>query len=277
MLLAGKLIADRASTSLSLTTAVDAIVSLTDVEQEYLVRAWEEAIGVSLTREYWLWVQGQFQGVLPHEVMVCVKFSEDDEIEHIECLRRTMSDIQAIRRLCGRNDGLAVRLARHHRSSCKKPLLLASAVDAEDGDETSLFFGEIEKLGFRNALVHGTGKIRGGGAVFVLLSLVGDPLHRLSHLIELMLPVLYLAYLRVISSNVDRTAGKSAGDPRQTLTARELEIVRWVAEGKTNIEIGIILELSPITIKNRLQTIFRKLGVTNRTQAVLKCRAAASM
>jgi transcriptional regulator EpsA len=55
------------------------------------------------------------------------------------------------------------------------------------------------------------------------------------------------------------------------LSAREREIMKWVAEGRTNIDIGAILGISSFTVKNHVQRIFRKLGATNRTEAVSKC------
>jgi transcriptional regulator EpsA len=54
------------------------------------------------------------------------------------------------------------------------------------------------------------------------------------------------------------------------LTEREVEIVEWVAMGKTNSEIGSILGLSLFTVKNHLQRIFKKMNVSNRAQAVAK-------
>lgn len=53
------------------------------------------------------------------------------------------------------------------------------------------------------------------------------------------------------------------------LTQRESEVLRWVAEGKSNPEIGIILDLSPRTVSKHLENIFQKLGVESRTAALL--------
>jgi DNA-binding CsgD family transcriptional regulator len=54
------------------------------------------------------------------------------------------------------------------------------------------------------------------------------------------------------------------------LTPREQEILRWVYLGKSNGEVGAILKISPLTVKNHVQKILRKLNVVNRTQAVGK-------
>lgn len=52
------------------------------------------------------------------------------------------------------------------------------------------------------------------------------------------------------------------------MSGRECEIMYWVRRGKTNQEIGVILDISAFTVKNHLQRIFRKLNVISRAQAV---------
>ncbi len=52
------------------------------------------------------------------------------------------------------------------------------------------------------------------------------------------------------------------------LTARELEILKLVAQGKANKEIGEILSLSENTVKNHIKSILSKLNAKDRTHAV---------
>ena len=52
-----------------------------------------------------------------------------------------------------------------------------------------------------------------------------------------------------------------------SLTAREAEVLYWVAKGKTNRDIGDILTLSPKTVTKHLEHVFVKLGVETRTAA----------
>jgi DNA-binding response OmpR family regulator/DNA-binding CsgD family transcriptional regulator len=52
------------------------------------------------------------------------------------------------------------------------------------------------------------------------------------------------------------------------LTAREAEILMWISRGKTNREIGTILDTSPRTVNKHLEHIFEKLGVGTRSAAV---------
>ena len=57
------------------------------------------------------------------------------------------------------------------------------------------------------------------------------------------------------------------GSSRGLLTQRQIEVLCWVARGKTNAEIAKILSLKPGTIGKYLERIFPKLGVENRTAA----------
>jgi DNA-binding CsgD family transcriptional regulator len=53
------------------------------------------------------------------------------------------------------------------------------------------------------------------------------------------------------------------------LTSREHQVLRHLSAGKTNVEIAAELHVSVHAIKYHLQHVFRKLGVTNRTEAVV--------
>lgn len=54
------------------------------------------------------------------------------------------------------------------------------------------------------------------------------------------------------------------------LSAREREVVRWTAQGKTSIEIGQILSLSDHTVNAYMTSAIKKLDCVNRTQLVAK-------
>lgn len=54
------------------------------------------------------------------------------------------------------------------------------------------------------------------------------------------------------------------------LTSRELEVVRWTAQGKTSVEIGRILSLSDHTVNAYMTNAIKKLDCVNRTQLVAK-------
>jgi DNA-binding NarL/FixJ family response regulator len=59
------------------------------------------------------------------------------------------------------------------------------------------------------------------------------------------------------------TIARAAG-----LTARELQIMRGVARGRSNSMIGAELEITEQTVKFHLGNVYRKLGISSRTEAV---------
>jgi len=68
----------------------------------------------------------------------------------------------------------------------------------------------------------------------------------------------------------------NADDSPYGLSLREREVMNWVCMGKTNREIGMVMEISGFTVKNHLQRIFRKLDVMNRAQAAFRFEAVYS-
>ena len=62
----------------------------------------------------------------------------------------------------------------------------------------------------------------------------------------------------------------AAGSPPATMSARELECLRWVAAGKTDWEIGMILSISAATVKFHVNGARAKLGARTRAQAVAR-------
>ena len=54
----------------------------------------------------------------------------------------------------------------------------------------------------------------------------------------------------------------------ESLSAREIEVLQWVAKGASNTEIGKSLHISTATVKTHLIHIYGKLGVADRTAAV---------
>lgn len=75
-----------------------------------------------------------------------------------------------------------------------------------------------------------------------------------------------------VSSSPEATSAPHAAhaSPASRLSQRQIEVLTALIEGKSNKEIARALGVEEITIKVHLQAIFRKLGVSNRVQAVRK-------
>ena len=61
--------------------------------------------------------------------------------------------------------------------------------------------------------------------------------------------------------------------PRVSLSAREIEVLRLVAEGASNVDVAARLHITDATVKSHLVHVVSKLGVGSRTAAVSEARA----
>ncbi len=75
-----------------------------------------------------------------------------------------------------------------------------------------------------------------------------------------------------VSRRVAAILGKmlEGKDENGDLTERELQVLKLVADGKTNAEIGLALGISEKTVEKHLDMIFRKMGVVSRVEAAVK-------
>lgn len=249
---------------------MEPVVILSKLEQEYLLRVIESAVQVREQGQFFLWTQGQLQALLPHQLMLCMQFDGADALLRLECLHAGVLDDAVMRQLCDPADGLAPRLARHCRESDRLPAMTGGGRRAGDATLES-FRRELQLAGFDHMVVHGSGRLAGGSTLFALCGWVERPAARHAYFLALLLPYLHMALQRLSAASV-RDAAARAGDAiARPLSARETEILGWVREGKSNFEVGCILGISALTVKNHLQRIYQTLGVSNRTHALSRC------
>ncbi len=86
---------------------------------------------------------------------------------------------------------------------------------------------------------------------------------------EIAIPVsLLLGLLGHKAHAANPIARQSAPDNHQRLTPRELEILTYLAQGKSGAEIAAQLKLSPLTVRTFIRNLMEKLGVHSRVEAV---------
>lgn len=92
-------------------------------------------------------------------------------------------------------------------------------------------------------------------------------------MLNLLAPHIIKAYDNAVAVSSVRWSVQASADSRteaiNELTLRESEVLRWLAQGKSNAEIARILNISIDTIKKHMMKIYQKLGVENRTTAAL--------
>jgi DNA-binding NarL/FixJ family response regulator len=75
---------------------------------------------------------------------------------------------------------------------------------------------------------------------------------------------------------VEIIRSRLAQHPRQmpvdfVLTDREIEVVTWVAKGKSSTGIAVLMNVSERTVNFHVNNVIRKLGVATRVQAAIRC------
>lgn len=267
---------------------VDAALDLSQLEQEYLLHAMATALAVEHPRQLFLWSQGPLRALLPHQVMVTLAFGPADNVLQVECQHSVVLGPELRRRLSDGEDGLALRLVRHCSVTLALPAMLegatgpgcvTGAAHRAGGNPVpavvqAALTAELAELGFANALVHGSGggRLPGGASAVVLFGLPEsgvEQARRYAGVLALLLPQLHWMLQKLLQQQADARAFVLA----RPVSAREAEILHWVREGKSNDEIGQILGISGLTVKNHLQRLYRLLGVSNRTHAIARCAA----
>lgn len=246
----------------------DDILIKTREELDVLLVNIETSIKVKKRSDFFSWVQGVFQGMLAHEVLICAMADPASRGYRMEWMASRPIDETRFAELCDNTGGLVHRLIALWEQSGRRPLLLKGS-DANTGIDLGIS-AEIQRLEMDDVVAHGLPDADGYAACFFSFSkLPGGP--RPAHLgtLELVVPYLHAAWARAIC-DAGRWQSGHLVVAREILTEREVEILNWVEQGKSNNEIAQILSISHLTVKNHVQKILRKLNVQNRAQAVAK-------
>jgi DNA-binding CsgD family transcriptional regulator len=236
-------------------------IKLSEVEQTRLVRAIETAIDVHLRDQFRAWMSGPFRDLLPHESMVCLEIGDQGQFHLVEFLQHSLIEAEIIDFICNPAHGLAVRLTRLFRSKARMSYAVASPL-FESLLESYTGNRHPEAVPVSNAVVHRTRFLSGAEYHFILFNVPPEHLEHSPHLFKLLSSHLKMALSRVINTEEMKS--------HVSLTDRELEMLRWMADNKSRREIAVALGISPITVKNHISKIYRKLDVENRADAVAR-------
>lgn len=80
--------------------------------------------------------------------------------------------------------------------------------------------------------------------------------------------VLHPDVIELLSLKQSNLHQKALANPAQALTPREIEVLEMLGSGLANKAIATALNISDHTVKFHVSSIFQKLGVSTRTEAV---------
>lgn len=239
--------------------------SLNQIEQLRFLRAIASAVDVRRRNQMFRWLEGEFQTVLPHRLLVCTLIDGGGNPLLIDRFSSSPIPNEVLQEICAEGKGLISDLGETWLRSGARPLVLVPS-----SERYVPFNSELTRLGLRACAVHGVlDHNKAPGSQFYFFGVPTDRPTHIAYLLELLVPYLHTALIRVSAS--DQESGEAAG--RALLSDREVSILELVQHGKNNVEIAAELVISPLTVKNHVQRILRKLGANNRAQAVGKAIA----
>jgi len=251
-------------------TLAETPAMLHSTDPQVLLGVIADAVQVRRRYEFFVWAQVRLQSIFPHDVLVCGVPRNQSARMFFDYYYSVPVDPEALSRLCHPRDGLANDLVDRWIGDGYEPLLIgkdaALSADARLGNE-------LAALGFGDCIVHGIPKAQAAASAhcfFAFVSMQSMSGERDRYLAQMLVPHIFSAYSRAQTRERPAAELEPAGERDATITDREVEILRWIREGKSNLEIGMILSISPLTVKNHVQKILRKLNATNRAQAVSK-------
>lgn len=246
-----------------------------DRRAQAIVQVIEAAVEVRRRHQFFVWTQGVFQMLLPHKVAICGFYERSRKHVQLEVFNSVLVPSSVLAVLTDGHSPAMQQIVNSWINNRGRPLVMRlgagrAIVSASEG---------LRHAGFDELLVHGVSRPQRATEIETLF-VFGSPGGTITAAdvasIDLLLPHLHTTYLRVQSYE------REIGEPRAvapvaqtgyssvTISEREEQVLCWVREGMSNQEIGAQLGISPLTVKNHVQKILRKLGATNRAQAVAR-------
>jgi len=230
--------------------------------------------GALISRHYGIyqWLRGEeVQRVLPHQILIAAwgDFAKRDlKLDVTSALPNVRTEQVARCRI----DEFVYKAHEEWVAAGRQPVLLETADFAAPRACGCPIHAALR--GMRSAVVHGVRDERSGNeSLYIALdteSLGAIPrVDGFKFLVHCLIAQIDVAFRRVAAFPLEEPKLPQATCAGwRDLSRREREILGCLRRGETNMDIAAALDISPHTVKNHLQRIFRKIGVHNRTQAV---------
>lgn len=224
--------------------------------------------------DFFNWLQNQVSEILPHNLLLASWGDFKNTLESNNLSYDVTSNLsgvctQMVLNSAAEVDDLMMYLHERWIENDRRWYVINWLQSAQD-DLPADFISKLDQT--NSLLVYGVSDVRGSNeCLYVFFNEqpvfnVGESVMGLvmPHIDSVLRKIQHIEPIEL----TDALAIASVDRVFSDLSARELEIIHWVKSGKTNTEIGMILEISQNTVKSHLKRIFHKLNVTRRAQAV---------
>ena len=242
-----------------------------------IVHAIQSAVDVRRKYQFFVWTQGSVQTLLPHKLAICGVYDRGRKEVRLEAFNSIVIAAGVLGTLTDGQSQLMQDVINAWINN--RGAAMVVKLSAINSRSNAPVVEALQAAGFQDLLVHGVSRPQRAAEIetlFVFASPGGIHGKAETDGIELMLPHLHSTYLRVQAIERDiaeagvRPSANGVGYSNASISEREEQVLNWVREGMSNQEIGVQLGISPLTVKNHVQKILRKLGATNRAQAVAR-------
>jgi transcriptional regulator EpsA len=254
-------------------------LGLNEEERERFLRIVADSLLIRSHYQLFLWLQGELQAFVPHDILIGAwgDFSRPKlDVDVISALPGVRSEA-----LAGCGVDALLKLAHLRWLAARRAPVVFSMTDVAASlklDRRCPLHAALHSM--QSIVVHGVRDTR-GSRESLYLALHGGSLarsqakERFAGLIDALIAPIDIAFGKIGALPViDRRPASKPMSDWLDLSNREEEILDLLCSGKTNAEIAATLSISPYTVKNHVQRIFRKIGVTNRTEAAAKYNQA---
>jgi len=244
---------------------------LDPLELESLKLIMDASLRVHARHHFFTWTQGVLQDLVKHEALICALRNAEPMSFQVDSFSTSPLEPALFSDMFRQDTSMVPHIIKTWEENSYRPVVCEMG-PASQFAQSSLA-RELNRIGADTVITHGTYDAFGKPASLFTFACRAQTMgQKQIYCIELIVPFLHQAWVR---TQIDRPAESAGAHPGGAglLTSREQEILRWIHLGKSNIEVGTILEISPLTVKNHVQKILRKLNVQNRTQAVVKALA----
>ena len=230
-------------------------------EEEYLLQAMASSLRVKSPRLISDWLQGYLFSLLSFSFLSCIytnKVGQQLSIDSYACSK----DLDFYPSLQKTVDQFAQDLLNKLHDGLNFPLLLDASQAMFSQNKYQVIFPTAES----KKVMVGRALMPDSRCYFFVLTSAQSQVdhHKLAYLLDLTLPHLCMAVVRANSNDFALDASREV---QFVLSAREIEVLQWVAKGKSNKQIAEKLFLSPFTVKNHIQNILKRMGAKNRVEA----------
>lgn len=197
-------------------------------------------------------IRSGLRAIIESEPGMAVIGEVGDGAEAVEAVRRLRPDVALMDMRMPRLDGVAAtRALLRGAAPVRTRILILTTFHIDD---------------------YVTEALRAGASGFLLKEATGDQMVEAVRVVSageaMLAPSVTRRLLERIAQD-SAASGDDGGQIKKLLSAREVEVLRLVARGLSNAEIGAALHLAETTVKSHVQSMLTKLGVRDRLQAAV--------